>query len=359
MNSGPSIAARAMVGLLAALWLLAPAASAQEDRTANSFSSDWTLLAGYQDGSQALMVLPSGAIVSRSSTAMYRSDDDGDTWTMLPNPPDGVAIAADPVDSQVLYAFGMAGLERSPDGGATWQQIRAASNPPPATAAPFAISSDHRQLFLAEANQDIQHSPDAGASWQQIYQVSQSGSPCMPTITMLIPHPTDGQRLMTDAGCYAGRDFGHGLQQTRDGGRTWSQFFPTAQEVNPCTLVGGQGSQANRWYLVGNPFAPGVPAALLRSDDDGATWNQVLQTESAVQRLCAVAYDPTNPDTVWVAAGQTPDPTLTGVRASSDAGRTWSYLGRQDIGWVNALARAADGSVLLAATNEGIWRLSF
>ena len=41
---------------------------------------------------------------------------------------------------------------------------------------------------------------------------------------------------------------------------------------------------------------------------------------------------------------------------SSDAGQTWDFLGRQDIGWVNELVRTADGQALLAATNEGIWR---
>ena len=195
-----------------------------------------------------------------------------------------------------------------------------------------------------------------GSKW---YEVSQVGSPCIPTTTLLIAHPTDPLRLMTDAGWYSGRDFGHALQQTRDGGSTWSQFLPPGQKVNPCTLLGGQGAQPNRWYLVGNPFGSGVSAAVLRSGDEGATWNAALQMEPDVQRLCAGAYDPTNPDTIWTAASQTPDPTLTGVRASSDGGHTWSYLGTQNIGWVNALVRAADGSALFAATNEGIWRLGF
>jgi hypothetical protein len=65
--------------------------------------------------------------------------------------------------------------------------------------------------------------------------------------------------------------------------------------------------------------------------------------------------EPDQPDTVYVAVGRTPTAEDTGVRVSVDAGVTWSFLGRQDIGWVNDLVRAPDGT-LFAATNEGVWR---
>jgi photosystem II stability/assembly factor-like uncharacterized protein len=356
-----SVPARVALGLLAALLLLlAPTANAQDDGGGGgSFSSDWTLLDSYQDAAHALTVLPQGTVLARGDQGLYRSEDNGDTWALLANPPDGTTIAADPADDQVLYGYGAAGLERSADGGGTWQVIRPApASPPRPGPPPFAIGADHQELFLAEG-ETIQRSPDAGASWQQVYAVSHAGSPCTASITQLIPHPTDPRRLATDAGCYAGRDLGTGLIQTRDGGSTWSVLVPTGRGAYPCTLVGGQGAQPTRWYLVASPFMQAGGGVVLRSDDDGATWNMVLRTEPTVQRLCGVAYDPTQPDMVWVAASQTPDPAVTGVRASADGGQTWGYLGRQDIGWVNALARAADGSALFAATNEGVWRLVF
>ncbi|MBV9357687.1 MAG: hypothetical protein JO023_19420 [Chloroflexi bacterium] len=355
MHVRRSSATRVALALLAML-LLAPTGHAQDD---GGFSSDWTLLPGYQDGSRALVVLSDGGVLSRSDHGLYRSDDNGDSWTLLPNPSDGTTIAADPTNRQVLYAYGTAGLERSVDGGVSWQHVRPApatplgSGPPP-----FAIGADPSELFLGDG-ETIQRSPDAGASWQRIYAISHAGSPCTVSFTLLLAHPTDARRLVTDAGCYAGRDLGTGLQQTRDGGQTWSTFLSTGRGLSPCMLIGGQGTQPNRWYLVANPFMSDGGGLVLRSDDDGATWTTMLQTEQQVQSLCGVTYDPTNPDSVWVAASQTPDPTLTGVRASSDGGHTWSYLGRQDIGWVHALARAADGSALFAATNEGIWRLVF
>ena len=65
------------------------------------------------------------------------------------------------------------------------------------------------------------------------------------------------------------------------------------------------------------------------------------------------------PELLWIALGYTLDANETGVQVSFDAGHTWAFLGRQDIGWVNDLVATADGSALLAATNEGIWRYRF
>jgi hypothetical protein len=99
------------------------------------------------------------------------------------------------------------------------------------------------------------------------------------------------------------------------------------------------------------------PARVFRSDDDGATWTTVFQADDRREwSLHGVAFDPTSPDTVWIALGFTPDPAHTGVRVSHDAGQAWDLLGREDIGWVRDLVRTADGTALLAATSEGIWR---
>src|SRR5205823_4687815 len=127
----------------------------------------------------------------------------------------------------------------------------------------------------------------------------------------------------------------------------------------PRRLAGGQGQQPTRWYLIADAFMGIGGGSVLRSDDDGATWSLVLRAEDTAPSLGGLAYDPSQPDDVWVATGQTPDPDVTGVRASTDGGQTWSYLGRPDIGWVNDLVLAADGSGLFAATNEGIWWLPF
>jgi hypothetical protein len=46
------------------------------------------------------------------------------------------------------------------------------------------------------------------------------------------------------------------------------------------------------------------------------------------------------------------------VTASFDAGRSWSPLGRQDLGTLYDLALGIDGQNLYAATDQGVWRLA-
>jgi hypothetical protein len=95
---------------------------------------------------------------------------------------------------------------------------------------------------------------------------------------------------------------------------------------------------------------------LVRSDDDGATWNEVLayrcggspgfapdvDPNAPNVRLGGLAYDPAQPDHVYVGRQVFPgffEPPAGGaVAASLDGGETWADLGRQDIGAVSDLA---------------------
>jgi photosystem II stability/assembly factor-like uncharacterized protein len=56
--------------------------------------------------------------------AIYRSDDDGDTWTALPSPYRGSFFGALPLRSDSLLVFGLRGhLFRSDDGARNWMAI--------------------------------------------------------------------------------------------------------------------------------------------------------------------------------------------------------------------------------------------
>jgi photosystem II stability/assembly factor-like uncharacterized protein len=341
---------------------VAPVAAAAPRQQA----TDWELLDGPGTGVIRLWAVGDGAVVAMDpAMGMYVSNDLGDSWATVPLPPGGWGLAADPTTSSTLYAASPAGLNVTHDGGATWTVIRPSAAPvthiDQNTVAVAISPADPSVLYATEplgsSPRSIWRSTDAGTSWIKALEISQAGSPCQTLVSVLQPHPTDRLRVFTNAGCYAGRDFGTGLAQSFDGGMTWSTAFASGQRQYAESPVGGVPANPGRWYLPTAPFQGIGPARIQRSDDDMGSWTDVLEPgDASTQNFGGVAIDPDQPDTVYVATGRTASADDTGVRVSYDGGESWQFLGRQDIGWVNDLVRASDGT-LFAATNEGIWRL--
>jgi hypothetical protein len=369
---------RSSVGIALALIMLLPVAQ----RASAHADADWELLPDYPDSAYQLWPHQGGAIFALGNNALYRSDDLGESWQALGSPPDGRVIAVDPVNDHTLYAraapsdaqAGSEVLERSDDDGATWRTLLSYTTAPLGSAIPpltgyppqrLAVSPTNDDVLYAYAGDQLMRSSDGGSTWQPLGKISQVGSPCSDAVELLQVDAQNPTRLFTDAGCYAGRDFGFNLAQSTDAGQTFSQFFnhgrgsavltgPGAQDANgyPRFLVGVSG----RWYLALDPFQGVGPARLFRSDDDGGHWTEVWDTGGAKASSGGLAIDPNNPDTVYVAVGMTDDPDATGVQVSQDAGESWTRLGSPNIGWVHDLTRTADGAALFAATNEGVWR---
>jgi photosystem II stability/assembly factor-like uncharacterized protein len=324
---------------------------------------DWELVDGSPNGAARLWALADGQVaVMDDQHVLSRSDDDGLTWEQAPNPPDGRAVRLDPTDPTILYGSGSSGISRSANGGQTWRVILPSPDGKDLLAgdgstAEFEISpTDHDVLYVFQASGSsgaLRRSRDAGASWQTVSQFSAPAA-CTGYLHLLTPTATG---VASDMGCQASRNMGETLRRSSDAGSSWSDFLPGGSGYDIAHLVGGSSIAPGRWYAAADGILGSRAARLLRTDDDGASWTPVFQADDPREwSLGGLAYDPTAPDTVWIALGYSLDPTHTGVRVSDDAGMTWTYLGRQDIGWVRDLVRSADGTMLLAATKEGIWR---
>jgi hypothetical protein len=168
---------------------------------------------------------------------------------------------------------------------------------------------------------------------------------------------------------YSGSD----LQTSDDRGATWQTVLKMNSEgLFVERLVGGQGTAPRRFYLSvrHNWFVGG--SALFRSDDDGATWSEVLgyrgggsqrDPDGTDVRIVGLAYAPWEPDRVYLGLddyrGPVSAPNLTGSRvsASVDGGSTWTDLGHLDLGRLQDLALGIDGRNLYAAADRGLWRL--
>jgi hypothetical protein len=309
----------------------------------------------------ALFTPASGAFFALTADRLLRSDDAGETWAPVPLPPPPVSrgeswAAVDPTNHDVIYAAGADGLYQTRDAGASWQRVLAAPAPAARVVAPLVSPADPRLVyvfFLASNELSLHRSQDGGARWEQVGVLSTANSPCTSAVMLFQAHPVDPDRLYRTAGCYAGRDAGGALDQSRDRGTTWA---PTFREscTYPGRLVGGEGSTPQRLYLGASAANAGCPSVLMRSDDDGATWTERLRFPSRDRGvgLRALAYDPLAPDRVYVGLAGLEQ----GVRMSADGGATWAAYGL-DGRDVHALALGIDGLNLYAATDQGVWRL--
>jgi photosystem II stability/assembly factor-like uncharacterized protein len=324
---------------------------------------------------QELFVPTSGALLARARDDLLRSDDGGATWTTLLLPPSSAAgrlIAVAPTNHDLVFASGDGGLYRSADGGFNWQLLRG-----PLRALDLAVSPvnpDALYLVLRSAPNNVvvvQRSDDGGTNWRTVFERPNSVSErCR---VSLAAHPTDANRLFRSTSCSGGPATGASLLLSSDQGANWSESWsPTASNAaSPARLAGGYRAAPQRLYLVVNNDSRLGDASLLRSDDAGDSWAELLvfsgggtmrPPEEPLVTIGGLANDRAAPDRVYAALNECAVVSagrqcVGHVRRSTDGGEGWEDLGHQDLAPINSLALGVDGRNLYAATGEGLWRL--
>jgi photosystem II stability/assembly factor-like uncharacterized protein len=153
--------------------------------------------------------------------AIWRSTDEGATWTGANAPPyEILSLARASGTPLVLYAgvaapVGVAGLYRSVDHAASWQAIVTGDTSGPVTA--IAVDPSNRdRVFVAYGpaspndSARLVRSTDGGATWTTLWIAMPST-----TITALAVDPANGQRV------FAGTST-QGVFASADAGATWS-----------------------------------------------------------------------------------------------------------------------------------------
>jgi hypothetical protein len=126
-------------------------------------------------GGSTVLALEWCLAASSRQTQLWRSDDRGQTWRMLPPPVDASGmvgwIALDPTDADVLYltwAAGPgapAGLERSVDGGQSWTPIGTTVGGLAWVRSLAVDPRDPRRIIAAGDQTGVFMSTDRGESW--------------------------------------------------------------------------------------------------------------------------------------------------------------------------------------------------
>ncbi len=218
--------------------------------------ASWTLQHGIDEVAPDLwdlLVTPGGALLAcGAGVGLYRSTDDGATWTAVANPaPAGLRDLAVRPDGALSAAGESGALVLSTDDGLTWTSAG------PGTG----VIRHHAWRTVDEAyavGEQVAHrTTDGGATWSPFLPIEFLGYN-----EVLFTDPSTG---------YVVEDFG--TWSTTDGGATWTEHF---SPVPPLYRFRTLALTATHWLIV----CHGEGGELWETTDAGATWTSHLFTDS-------------------------------------------------------------------------------
>jgi photosystem II stability/assembly factor-like uncharacterized protein len=269
-----------------------------------------------------------------SDGTVYCTDTLGDTWTWE-RADTGLStlilrdLQQDPTNPDALFAIGHP-FYRTEDGGATWQTTPAFND-----ISELAIAPGDSTRHYASTGDGVLRSDDRGLTWTYFNNGLEMDDAALKRIAV---SPTDEDVVVTV-------DDSESLYHTTTGGLTWTVAY----------------TQALDNYVVDVEFAPSGSAPIayaalthgvLRSEDNGATWQEVAGTGLPTGSLSMLALHPTDTNTLFVGASNA----ASVLYKSVDGGATWTALPvgapAMQTGFV-LWFDPADSNTLLFATNRG------
>ncbi len=267
-----------------------------------------------------------GAVYAARQSGLYRIDASGDEQNLYQSwlPDQALPTLAIAAVDDLLLAGINGGVARSEDGGASWsaQQFRAPAPLVTCLAVSPAFADDG--CVLAGSFEDgVFRSTDGGETWRAVNHGLFDHS-----IYALALSP----EFTTDGIAYVGT--GSGIYRSENGGRLWWDVtMPSGDE----TVLSLALSENGAFYV-------GCEAhGLLRSNDAGRSWETPLETKGAVNAVALTRGG--------VIFAQVDD----GVLQSQDDGASWSEVVAAN---VDCLALGTDGETLFLAMAGGSIRRS-
>lgn len=276
-----------------------------------------------------------GTLLAGTSTArLFRSRDGAGTWSPLPFP--GAlrstlhALLIDPSKPDTYLAAvssevpQFAGVFRTRDEGATWQQLRGLERK---QVWALAFWTADPRVIAAGTPDGVFLTRDGGENWTSL---SPRGSSWPQPVVSLAFDPKDSHTL------YAGTP--HLAWKTADGGASWRRLSRGMREDSDIFSI--DVSQRRRLFAAA---CSGIYSSL----DGGGTWSSLERAVGGPFRTYVVIRSPRRPGVVF--AG-----TSAGLIQSTDGGATWRRL--SDEAARSIAFDPADPLRIFVATDRGILR---
>ncbi|XXX71747.1 hypothetical protein WMF30_29290 [Sorangium sp. So ce134] len=256
-------------------------------------------------------------------------------------------ILVDPADPEHIVVRATYGVLTTHDGGERWSWICEAAIGYSGFEDPMLVVTADGSI-LAGLFDGLSATRDRGCDWQ----IAEGALAQRNIVDLSIDRADPASVLLLGSSVMASDAILTQVWASKDDGRTWTQ----AGADFPSTFLGvtldGAPSDPRRIYVSGRRNGPTFQGIVRRSDDRGATWEELDVPGSDDRNLPYLgAVDPNDPDVVYVRRdGDGADALL----VSRDGGATWREVFQAAS--LLGLALSPDGTEIAAGSDlDGLW----
>lgn len=269
-----------------------------------------------------------GHLYAGSDHGLFRWDEASARWRHLPSPMQDVwAIAQDPHDPDTLLAGTRpAGLYRSRDRGATWEELAVPGlatfskiNMGPTRVTQILFDPFDRDTVWATVEiGGIYRSDDRGTTWTLL----EHGLVSNDVHGIAVARNGVGSSVVLAS-------TNRGLHRSDDRGENW-QFQPLDSPWQYTRAIVTRPDDPATVFLANGNGPPGNDGRLLRSADGGKAWHDIRLPGLLNSTLWCIATNPVNPALIFACTN------LGQLFRSEDGGDSWARL-KHEFGEIRAL----------------------